>query len=198
MSATSICFGLLILVFATLPLQRKRSLRPVTFSCRLFAFSIELSRASATGYTLSSPTRSSRFGASLPTFSEHASRFNFRRPAQAPLPWANWQGTVHHGLPRESFSLGAGDGQYLAFLGRTSPEKGLDQAIEIAKRAGMLLKIAAKIDRVDVPYFEEVIKPLLDHPLIELSVKLVIQRKIDFWVTQLPYSFPSIGASLLA
>jgi glycosyltransferase involved in cell wall biosynthesis len=84
-----------------------------------------------------------------------------------PLPWANWQGTVHHGLPRESFSLGCGKGRYLAFLGRTSPEKGLDQAIEIAKRADMSLKIAAKIDRVDVEYFETVIKPLLDHPLIE-------------------------------
>lgn len=84
-----------------------------------------------------------------------------------PLPWANWQGTVHHGLPRESFSVGGGKGGYLAFLGRTSPEKGLDQAIEIAKRAEMPLKIAAKIDRVDVEYFETVIKPLLDHPLIE-------------------------------
>ena len=84
-----------------------------------------------------------------------------------PLPWANWQGTVHHGLPRKSFSLGSGKGGYLAFLGRTSPEKGLDQAIEIAKRAEMPLKIAAKIDRVDVEYFETVIKPLLDHPLIE-------------------------------
>ena len=84
-----------------------------------------------------------------------------------PLPWVNWQGTVHHGLPRESFCLGGGKGGYLAFLGRTSPEKGLDQAIEIAKRAEMPLKIAAKIDRVDVEYFETVIKPLLDHPRIE-------------------------------
>lgn len=84
-----------------------------------------------------------------------------------PLPWANWQGTIHHGLPQDSFSLGGGKGGYLAFLGRTSPEKGLDQAIEIAKRAEMPLKIAAKIDRVDVAYFETIIKPLLDHPLIE-------------------------------
>ena len=81
-----------------------------------------------------------------------------------PLPWVNWQGTVHHGLPRESFSLGGGKGRYLAFLGRTSPEKGLDQAIEIAKRAEMPLKIAAKIDRVDVEYFETVIKPLWTIP----------------------------------
>ncbi|MCU1304147.1 MAG: glycosyl transferase [Candidatus Sulfotelmatobacter sp.] len=84
-----------------------------------------------------------------------------------PIPWANWQGTVHHGMPRNYFPLGNGKGGYLAFLGRTSPEKGLDQAIEIAKRAGVPLKIAAKIDRVDVGYFEAVIEPMLDHPLIE-------------------------------
>ncbi len=97
-----------------------------------------------------------------------------------PLPWANWQGTVHHGLPRESFSLGRGMGKYLAFLGRTSPEKGLDQAIEIAKRAEMPLKIAAKIDRVDVEYFETVIKPLLDHPLIEFIGEIGYPEKNVF------------------
>jgi glycosyltransferase involved in cell wall biosynthesis len=86
---------------------------------------------------------------------------------RGPLPWLNWQGTVHHGLPGEAFSLGGGRGGYLAFLGRTSPEKGLDQAIEIAKQAEMPLKIAAKIDRVDAQYFETVVNPLLDHPLIE-------------------------------
>ena len=84
-----------------------------------------------------------------------------------PLPWANWQGTIHHGLPRNSFSLGEGKGGYLAFLGRTSPEKGLDRAIEIAKRARIPLKIAAKIDRADTAYFKTIIEPLLDHPLIE-------------------------------
>jgi glycosyltransferase involved in cell wall biosynthesis len=97
-----------------------------------------------------------------------------------PLPWANWQGTVHHGLPRESFSLGRGMGKYLAFLGRTSPEKGLDQAIEIAKRAEMPLKIAAKIDRVDVKYFETVIKPLLNHPLIEFIGEIGYPEKNVF------------------
>jgi glycosyltransferase involved in cell wall biosynthesis len=97
-----------------------------------------------------------------------------------PLPWVNWQGTVHHGLPRESFSLGGGKGGYLAFLGRTSPEKGLDQAIEIAKRAEMPLKIAAKIDRVDVEYFETVIKPLLDHPLIEFIGEIGYPEKNVF------------------
>ena len=97
-----------------------------------------------------------------------------------PLPWANWQGTIHHGLPRDAFSLGDGKGGYLAFLGRTSPEKGLDQAIEIAKRAGMPLKIAAKIDRIDVEYFKTIIEPLLDHPLIEFVGEIGYPEKNIF------------------
>ena len=97
-----------------------------------------------------------------------------------PLPDANWQGTVHHGLPRQALSLGSGSGGYLAFLGRTSPEKGLDDAIEIAKRAGVPLKIAAKIDRADREYFEAVIKPLLDHPLIEFIGEIGYAEKNEF------------------
>ena len=107
-----------------------------------------------------------------------------------PLPWANWQGTVHHGLPRESFTLGGGTGGYLAFLGRTSPEKGLDQAIEIAKRVGMPLKIAAKIDRVDVEYFETAIKPLLDHPLIEFIGEIGSPEKNAFLGNAAALLFP--------
>jgi glycosyltransferase involved in cell wall biosynthesis len=71
-----------------------------------------------------------------------------------PLPWLNWRGTVGHGLPKDSLKCYAGPGQYLAFLGRISPEKGLDRAIEIAKRVDMPLKIAAKIDRADAEYFQ--------------------------------------------
>lgn len=97
-----------------------------------------------------------------------------------PLAWANWQGTVHHGLPSNSLSSGDGSGGYLAFLGRTSPEKGLDQAIEIAKQSGVPLKIAAKIDRVDVGYFESVIKPLLNHPLIEFIGEIGYREKNAF------------------
>jgi glycosyltransferase involved in cell wall biosynthesis len=84
-----------------------------------------------------------------------------------PLPWANWAGTVLHGLQTELFRPGAGDGGYLAFLGRISPEKGPDRAITIAKALGIPLKIAAKVDPADQTYFEEVIEPLLHHPLIE-------------------------------
>lgn len=107
-----------------------------------------------------------------------------------PLPWANWQGTVHHGLPPDSLSLGRGSGRYLAFLGRTSPEKGLDQAIEIAKRAGVALKIAAKIDRADVAYFEQVIKPLLDHPLIEFIGEIGYPEKNAFLGEAMALLFP--------
>jgi len=107
-----------------------------------------------------------------------------------PLPWANWQGTIHHGLPRDSFSLGGGRGGYLAFLGRTSPEKGLDQAIEIAKRAEMPLKIAAKIDRVDVEYFEATIKPLLGHPLIEFIGEIGYPEKEVFLGNAAALLFP--------
>jgi glycosyltransferase involved in cell wall biosynthesis len=84
-----------------------------------------------------------------------------------PLPWLNWQGTVYHGLPENQYEFHPKPGNYLAFLGRTSPEKGLDQAIDIAKRAGMPLKIAAKIDRTDREYFNCRIKPLLKDPAVE-------------------------------
>jgi glycosyltransferase involved in cell wall biosynthesis len=78
-----------------------------------------------------------------------------------PLPWVNWQATVHHGLPLDAFTFRPQGGKDLVFLGRISPEKGVDRAIEIARRTGMRLKIAAKVDRADRDYFEEEIKPLL-------------------------------------
>ena len=84
-----------------------------------------------------------------------------------PLAWANWLGTVYHGLPRALHRSGAGDGGYLAFLGRTSPEKGPDRAIAIAQRANLPLQIAARIDPPERAYFEREIVPLLRDPLIE-------------------------------
>jgi glycosyltransferase involved in cell wall biosynthesis len=86
-----------------------------------------------------------------------------------PLPQANWQGTVHHGLPRDlyRFDPAARPAGYLAFLGRISPEKRVDRAIEIARRLEMPLLIAAKIDRVDREYFESTIRPLLQLPGVE-------------------------------
>src|ERR1041384_917339 len=79
-----------------------------------------------------------------------------------PLRWANWQATIHHGLPRDLYRFYDRPGTYLAFLGRISPEKGCDRAIDIARRVGIPLKIAAKIaDGPDREYFDAVIRPLL-------------------------------------
>ena len=78
-----------------------------------------------------------------------------------PVPPVNWMGTVHHGLPEKQYREGEGMGGYLAFLGRICPEKGPEAAIAIAGKAGMRLKMAAKVDPVDEPYFEAVIRPLL-------------------------------------
>lgn len=84
-----------------------------------------------------------------------------------PLPWVNWIATVPHGLPPNLYRFRDVHGKYLCFVGRISPEKRVDRAIEIARRIGMPLKIAAKIDNVDRQYFEQVIKPLLNAPGIE-------------------------------
>jgi glycosyltransferase involved in cell wall biosynthesis len=78
-----------------------------------------------------------------------------------PLAFANWIGTVYHGLPPHLHRFRSQPGKYLAFLGRMSPEKGPDRAIEIALKAGLPLKMAAKVDRMDRDYFEQIIKPLL-------------------------------------
>jgi glycosyltransferase involved in cell wall biosynthesis len=87
---------------------------------------------------------------------------------RSPLPPdVNWLATVHHGLPASVCPFNPEGGDYLAFLGRIAPEKRPDRAIEIAKRSGLPLKIAAKVDPVDRAYFKEQIAPLLDHPLIE-------------------------------
>lgn len=107
-----------------------------------------------------------------------------------PLPWINWQGTVHHGMPENHLTWRSGKGNYLAFLGRISPEKGLDQAIQIALRAGLPLKIAAKIDRVDQEYFQTVIKPQLSHPLVEFVGEIGYPYKNDFLGDALALLFP--------
>lgn len=81
---------------------------------------------------------------------------------RAPVPPVNWMGTVYHGLPDRLFRMGAGDGGYLAFLGRICADKGILEAIEISAKAGMTLKVAAKVDPADQKYFDTVVKPVLD------------------------------------
>jgi glycosyltransferase involved in cell wall biosynthesis len=88
---------------------------------------------------------------------------------RAPVAWANWIGTVYHGLPKHLFHPHYEPDDYLVFLGRISPEKRVDRAIEIALRTGLLLKIRAKVDNADHEYFEAEIKPRLDSRLIEFS-----------------------------
>lgn len=97
------------------------------------------------------------------------------------LPFASWVGTVYHGMQADvsSWFRPRSDG-YLAFLGRMSPEKGPDRAIEIAKRLGMPLKMAAKVDPADSAYFQERIAPLLDHPLIEFIGEIGDAQKPAF------------------
>jgi len=98
------------------------------------------------------------------------------------LRHANWVGTVHHGLPRDllSFQPNAA-GRYLAFLGRISPEKGPNRAIEIAARAGMPLEIAAKVDRVDQTYWDEIIQPMVEaHSNVEFIGEIDERDKAAF------------------
>jgi len=96
------------------------------------------------------------------------------------LPFANWAGTVYHGFPKSLYRFAANPRGYLAFLGRMSPEKGPDRAIAIAKRLGMPLKMAAKVDAADKAYFEAEIRPLLAHPLIEFIGEINDADKSDF------------------
>lgn len=109
---------------------------------------------------------------------------------RVPLPWINWQGTIHHGMPEDRFSPYLDQGTYLAFLGRVSPEKGVDSAIKIALRAGMPLKIAAKVDKQDREYFESKIKPMLEHELIEFVGEISDLEKNKFLGNAAALLFP--------
>jgi glycosyltransferase involved in cell wall biosynthesis len=86
---------------------------------------------------------------------------------RTPIEAANWAATIYHGLPDDMYSFTAMPSDYLLFLGRICPEKRPDRAIEIAKRAGMKLVIAAKVDPVDRKYFEDEIKPMLDPKFVD-------------------------------
>jgi glycosyltransferase involved in cell wall biosynthesis len=97
-----------------------------------------------------------------------------------PLPWANWQATIYHGVPADTYQFRAEPGSYLAFLGRISPEKRVDRAIKIARQVQIPLKIAAKVDRVDKDYFEGVVEPLLRDSLIEFVGEIGDGEKDEF------------------
>jgi glycosyltransferase involved in cell wall biosynthesis len=105
----------------------------------------------------------------MPIYAEFAEMpvVSISNDQRTPLPDANWIGTVHHGLPPDELTPTEGVGDYLAFLGRMSPEKRADRAIEVARRTDMPIKLAAKVDPVDEAYFEREIQPLLGSPLAE-------------------------------
>jgi glycosyltransferase involved in cell wall biosynthesis len=97
-----------------------------------------------------------------------------------PVPHAGWVATIHHGLPENLLVPKAVEPRYLAFLGRISPEKSVDRAIDIAGRCGIPLKIAAKVDRVDEDYFAEKIRPLLSLPHVEFIGEIGDDEKSEF------------------
>jgi glycosyltransferase involved in cell wall biosynthesis len=98
-----------------------------------------------------------------------------------PLPHAHWIATVSHGVPEKRYRFHSRpEGNYLAFIGRISPEKRPDVAIRIAQRTGLPLRIAAKVDAADTAYFEERIEPLLHEPLVEFIGEIGDAEKPDF------------------
>jgi glycosyltransferase involved in cell wall biosynthesis len=109
---------------------------------------------------------------------------------RAPLPWLNWQGTVYHGLPADLLTFHELPERYLAFLGRISPEKGVEQAIQIARQSGMALRIAAKVDPVDQDYYDEEIRPLLDEPGVEFIGEIGEDEKDTFLGNAYALLFP--------
>ncbi len=111
------------------------------------------------------------YGAPLIAISDNQASF---------LPQGNWQSTIYHGLPLNPERFNPTPQNYVAFLGRVSPEKRLDSAINVAIQAGIPLKIAAKVGDEDLAYFHEVIEPMLDHPLIEFIGEISESQKPDF------------------
>jgi glycosyltransferase involved in cell wall biosynthesis len=97
-----------------------------------------------------------------------------------PVPYAGWVGTIHHGLPQQLLQPKPMTPGYLAFLGRICPEKAPDSAIAIATRCGLPLKLAAKVDKVDLEYYETQIRPLLRAPGIEYIGEISDREKSDF------------------
>ncbi len=112
------------------------------------------------------------------------------RSQQKPLPMGRWIDTVYHGLPEDRYRKGEGTGNYVAFIGRISPEKRVDRAIEIAGKAGMTIKIAAKIDQADKTYYEEKIRPLFKLPHVEYIGEIGESEKNDFLGNAAALIFP--------
>jgi glycosyltransferase involved in cell wall biosynthesis len=110
---------------------------------------------------------------------------------RTPMAWANWWQTIHHGMPSSLLLPPAHPrGDYLAFLGRISPEKRPDRAIEIARRAGLPLRIAAKVDVADKRYFHETIEPMLADGGVEFIGEIDDAGKPEFLGNAAALLFP--------
>jgi glycosyltransferase involved in cell wall biosynthesis len=108
-----------------------------------------------------------------------------------PMPPVNWLATVYHGMPKDLYCAHASNrGDYLAFVGRISREKGIEDAIEIAERAGTLLKIAAKVDNLDREYFEARVKPRLSSRYVEFLGEVNDREKNDLLCNSIGMLFP--------
>jgi glycosyltransferase involved in cell wall biosynthesis len=107
-----------------------------------------------------------------------------------PVIDSNWMGTVYHGLPLDLFQFNRKGGEYLVFVGRVSPEKRVDRAIEIAKASGVKIRIAAKVDKVDKDYFESKIVPLLDHPLVDFIGEVGEKEKEELLGSAMGFIYP--------
>jgi glycosyltransferase involved in cell wall biosynthesis len=110
----------------------------------------------------------------------HAPFVSISNSQRRPIPGLNWVRTVLHGMPVDRLTPQPGGQNYFAFLGRISPEKGIDRAIKIAARAGVKLKIAAKIDAADREYYEALIKPLLSQGHVEYIGEIDDSQKPAF------------------
>jgi glycosyltransferase involved in cell wall biosynthesis len=109
---------------------------------------------------------------------------------RAPMAGANWIATVYHGLPAHIHTVTETPGQYLAFLGRIAPEKGIERAIEIARRSEIPLKIAAKIDRSDQEYFDTEVACLIEGSLIDFIGEITEVEKTRFLGDAIALLFP--------
>jgi glycosyltransferase involved in cell wall biosynthesis len=117
----------------------------------------------------------------VPFYREYAEMplTSISKAQRKPLSGANWVANVYHGLPRDLFTPRAETGKYLAVVGRISPEKRVDRAIRIALRAGIPLKVAAKVDKPDREYFKREIEPMLREPSIEFLGEISELEKND-------------------
>nr|VFJ87184.1 MAG: Glycosyltransferase involved in cell wall bisynthesis [Candidatus Kentron sp. H]VFJ88830.1 MAG: Glycosyltransferase involved in cell wall bisynthesis [Candidatus Kentron sp. H]VFJ95078.1 MAG: Glycosyltransferase involved in cell wall bisynthesis [Candidatus Kentron sp. H] len=111
-----------------------------------------------------------------------------------PLPAANWQATVYNGIPETLFSFHPAEGSYLVFLGRISPEKGVEEAIRIARTMGMDIRVSGKVDLADKAYFEERIRPLIGLPFVDFREEMNQAEKEAFlggaYATLFPITWP--------